>query len=91
MMAILFVDLEFAQIYETDLGTGVIYGGCRHGGKTYRTSVSSNIITIHPPEPTSEQEEKIKPLVAQWNRAKVQKNKNLMRDIERKIECIRGY
>ena len=68
-----------------------IYGGARGGRNTYTSTVSGNTITIHPPEPTSEQEEAIKPLIAQWNRAKVQKNKNLMRDIERKMQCIRGY
>lgn len=36
-------------------------------------------------------EPKLKQLTTQWNRAKVQGNKNLMRDLERQMECLRGY
>lgn len=39
----------------------------------------------------TEKEQLLKQLQSQWNRAKVQKNKNLMRDIEARIKSVRGY
>lgn len=60
------------------------------------TSVTSHTMTLQSfGDPvfteSDEQKAKLRALKAQWNRAKMQRNKNLMRDIERAMECIRGY
>ncbi len=79
------------SLFDIETGTNVVlYGGARGGRIRYYTTFTPTTITIHEIK-TSETDNQIKVLMSQWNRAKVQKNKNLMRDIERRIKCIRGY
>ena len=59
------------------------------GGPTI-TATNFNMIAVDELLEHTE-DDRIPGLLAQWNRAKVQRNKNLMRDLEKRIKCIRGY